>query len=270
MRIGIVGLGLIGGSLGLALRALSHSVEVVGVARTPEGAAAAMQRGAVDVATAEHTMLRDCDIVVIATPIDAVRRALEQVAAAVPGRTVMTDVASVKMPVIEWAGRAMRRERFLGGHPVAGKAESGLGAADPGIFRGEPWIFTPLKDQPLEPFAPWLELVTAIGARPVYLSAQEHDRQMGYLSHLAFTVSAAFARTVDEHADHRLGGPGYRSMVRLATGDASMYDDIARENRGALLQALDQFAQTLQHYRERIASAEHLQGLFESGKHVAV
>jgi prephenate dehydrogenase len=268
MRVGIVGLGLIGGSLGLALRGLRR-VEVVGVARTPEGAAAAQQRGAVDNASVDLGTLDTCQLVVIAAPIDEIPRLLDRVSQ-VAANALITDVASVKAPIVEWAGRLSRPDRFLGGHPVAGRAESGLQASDPALFRDEPWLFTPAVGQDLEPFREWFELVTAIGARPAFLSATDHDRQLAYLSHLAFTASAAFAKTIEERADATLGGPGFRSMVRLAGGDPLMYRSIARENRGPLLEAIDHFAETLQSYRERIAADGDVAELFRAAKHVAV
>lgn len=270
MRIGIVGLGLIGGSLGQALRRLDQRPEVVGVARTPEGAAAAQHRGAVDTASADPAVLDGSDVVVIATPIDQVRHAIDRIGRRVTAETLVTDVASVKRPVLEWARRLPHPGRFLGGHPVAGKTQAGIEGSDPSIFRDEPWIFTPAKDQDLEPFEPWFELVRAIGARPAFLSPEVHDQQMAYLSHLAFTLSAAFADTVQQNADVSLGGPGYRSMVRLATGDPSMYESIARENRQSLIEAIDCFAQVLDGFRDRIERGDRVRELFEAGIHVAV
>ena len=271
MRIGIVGLGLIGGSLGMALRQVDRSLEIVGVARSPEGAAAAERRGAVDQASSDPAILNGADLVVIATPIDQIAPCLERMAGVLSSTTLVTDVASVKRPVLEWAGRLIEPTRFLGGHPVAGKAESGLAAADPALFRDEPWIFTPSPEQDLQPFAPWVELVRAIGARPIFLSVDEHDRQMAFLSHLAFALSAAFAQTVDRNADSSLGGPGYRSMTRLAGGDPAMYESISRENREPLIEAIDRFRSVLDEYRDRVEKGDRLHELFSLRRgHVAV
>lgn len=269
MRVGIIGLGLIGGSLGLALRALNRSLEVVGVARTPEGAAAAQRRGAVADASAEVATLRGSDIIVVATPIDQVPAVLDRIGHLIPSGTLITDVASVKRPVIEWARRLPEPGRFLGGHPVAGRTQTGLDASDPTIFRDEPWIFTPAEGQDLRPFFPWIELVEAIGARPTFLPAELHDRQMAHVSHLAFTLSAAYAETVERFADAGLGGPGYRGMVRLAAGDPWMYESISRENRQPLVEAIDRFAAILDRYRDRIEKGDRVRELFETGRHVA-
>ena len=269
MRVGIVGLGLIGGSLGLALRRLGAPIEVRGVAHHPDGVVAAEQRGAVDRASTELHDLADCDIVVVATPISQIRPVLEGLAGIVERATMITDVASVKRPVLEWARCLPEPSRFLGGHPVAGKERSGLSESDATLFRGETWIFTPDDGQELTPFNEWFRLVRAIGARPRILPAEIHDRQMAFLSHLAFTISTAYAQTVRPVADPELGGPGYRGMVRLAEGDATLYEDIITTNRGPLVEAIDRFTDVLRDYRERIDRGDRVGELFSQGVHAA-
>ena len=269
MRVGIVGLGLIGGSLGLALRRLGGSIEVRGVAHHADGVVAAQQRGAVDHASTDLRELADCDIVVVATPINQIRPVLERLGGTIRRGTVVTDVASVKRPVLEWARCLPDPSRFLGGHPVAGKERSGLSESDATLFRGETWIFTPDDGQELTPFDEWFRLVRAIGARPHILSAEVHDRQMAFLSHLAFTISIAYAQTVRPHADPELGGPGYRGMVRLAEGDATLYEDITAANRGPLVEAIDRFSDVLRSFRERIDRGDRVGELFQQGVHAA-
>lgn len=269
MRVGIVGLGLIGGSLGLALRGLRRSIDVTGVARRAESAAAAIQRGAVDHASTDLSDMSDCDIVVIATSIDQIAGVMERLAAIVPSGTLITDVASVKGPVVGAAQRLANPSRFLGGHPVAGKTQSGLQESDPAIFNQEPWIFTPTEGQDVRPFDTWFEMVRAIGAKPSFMRPEVHDKQMALLSHLAFTISSAFAETAQRHADPSLGGPGYRGMVRLAGGDPAMYEAIARENRDALVEAIDRFDAVLHRYRQRIDSGSKVKELFGGAVHAA-
>lgn len=269
MRVGIVGLGLIGGSLGLALRRLGDAVEVRGVAHHEDGVRAAQQRGAVDRASTDLLDLADCDIVVAATPINQIKAIFERLAAVVRRGAIVTDVASVKRPVLEWARVLPEPDRFLGGHPVAGKERSGLGESDATLFRGETWIFTPGDGQDLTPFDEWFRLVRALGARPLILSAEAHDRQMAFLSHLAFTISIAYAQAVRPFADPGLGGPGFRGMVRLAEGDPQLYEDIVASNRGPLVEAIDHFSDVLREYRQRIERGERLGELFRQGVHAA-
>jgi prephenate dehydrogenase len=267
MRVGIIGLGLIGGSLGLALRRLGHSIEVTGVAKRPESVADAIQRGAVDQASTDLADLSDCDIVVIATPIAEIAGVMERLAPIVAAGTLITDVASVKRPVVGWARQLPNAARFLGGHPVAGKERSGLEESDAALFDREPWIFTPAEGQDVRPFDTWFEMLRAIGARLSFMRADVHDQQMAYLSHLAFVVSAVFAETVQKHADAALGGPGYRGMVRLAAGDPAMYEAIARENQAALVEAIDRFDALLHRYRQRIEAGTRVKDLFGGAVH---
>jgi prephenate dehydrogenase len=267
MRVGIVGLGLIGGSLGLALRRLGGSIEVRGVAHHEDGVQAAQQRGVVDRASTDLRDLAGCDVVVVATPINQIQAIFERLATVVGPGAIVTDVASVKRLVLQWARCLPDPDRFIGGHPVAGKERGGLGESDATLFRGETWIFTPGDGQELTPFDEWFRLVRALGARPQILSAEAHDRQMAFLSHLAFTISTAYAQTVRPYADPGLGGPGFRGMVRLAEGDPTLYADIVTTNRGPLLEAIDHFSDVLRDYRERIERGERVGELFRQGAH---
>jgi len=267
MEVGIVGLGLIGGSLGQALRRLGGRVRGTGIVRTTAEVTAAEARGAVDRAGTSLDLLAECRLVVVATPIAQGATVLAELGRVLPDRTLITDVASVKQPVLEWARALPAPDRFLGGHPMAGKTESGLSHSDPAIFVQTPWVFTPRPGQDLAPFQWWLDLVTAIGARPVVMAADEHDRRAAYVSHLAFTLSAAYAATVRDHGGDAMAGPGYRTMARLAAGDPRMYADIATTNQGPLLEAIDAFLDVLHDYRQRIADRDRLPDLFAEASH---
>src|SRR5947208_16367606 len=212
MRIGIVGLGLIGGSLALALRRLRHSIDVTGVARRTESSAAAVTSGAVDQASTDLSDVSDCDIVVIATPIDQIAGVMERLAPIIRAGTLITDVASVKRPVVGWAQRLSNPSRFLGGHPVAGKTQRGLDESDAAIFYQEPWIFTPTQGQDVRRFDTWFEMVRANGATPSFMRADAHERQLASLSQLACTLASAFAETVPRYDNSTRSGPEYRIM----------------------------------------------------------
>ncbi len=261
-EIGIVGLGLIGGSLGLALRGLDGRARVTAVTRTEADAEAAIARGAADRSGIQLDLLRECELVVVATPISQASRAFEQLGQVLPPTTLITDVASVKQPILEMARRLPSPARFLGGHPMAGKTESGLSQGDASLFEGTPWVFTPSEGQDPGPFSWWIDLVREIGAKPVLMSAREHDQRAAFVSHLAFTVSAAYAATVEANGGDAMAGPGFRSMTRLAGGDPRLYGDIVAANQGPLLQAIDRFAETLARYRQRIAAQDQLADLF--------
>jgi len=269
IRVGIVGMGLIGGSLGLALRRLRRAIDVIGVTRRADAATAAVQRAAVDSASTNLNDLSGCDIVVVATPIDQIAGVVENLAPIVSATALVTDVASVKQPILDLARRLPVPANFLGGHPVAGKAQGGLPESDPDLFEGEPWIFTPAAGQDVRRFATWFEMVRSLGAAVRFMPADEHDRQMAFLSHLAFTVSSAYHETIERYADPRLGGPGFRGMVRLAAGDPAMYEAIARENREDLVEAIDLFSVVLNDYRRRIDAGTNVKALFAGVVHAS-
>jgi len=266
-RIGIVGLGLIGGSLGLALRRLGDRVEIRGVDRRASTADRARDTGAAEQAGTDLRLLADCELIVIATPISAIPAILRELEDLLPAETLITDVASVKEAVLGWAQDLKEPARFLGGHPMTGKAEHGLDSSDPNLFANAPWLFTPREGQDLGRFDAWFELVRAVGARPRLMPAAVHDRQAALLSHLAFTLSSAYAATATG-ADTDMAGPGFRGLVRLASGDPDLYRDIAVANRVPLLAAIDSFLGVLSSYRRRIDDGDHLRELFLEAGHV--
>ena len=230
----------------------------------------AERMGAVDSASTRFESLRGCQLVLLATPIPEIGGAFEAIGRALSEEVLITDVASVKLPIIETARRRLPSPgRFLGGHPMAGKTESGIGHSDPALFHGTPWVFTPLPGQDLAPFQWWMDLVKRIGASPLVMDAAEHDRQAAYVSHLAFTLSSAYVAAARQHAGEAIAGPGFRGMARLARGDAGMYADIAAANRQNLLDAIDTFTQVLAGYRQAIAGGDRLLPLFSEAGHAA-
>ncbi|HYM50585.1 MAG TPA: prephenate dehydrogenase/arogenate dehydrogenase family protein [Candidatus Limnocylindrales bacterium] len=252
-RVAIIGVGLIGGSLGLALRARRPEIAVHGITRDPEQARRAIAAGAV---TSAGTRLEDAahsDLAVIAAPLDATFRLLEQLARVMPAGLI-TDVGSVKADVVGAAQRLPAPHRFLGGHPMAGRSESGLAAADPDLFAGAAWVFTPAPGQDVAAFEPWIACVRSLGARPVFMDPEEHDVRVALVSHLAFLLSSVYAATIqasDEPARTALvAGPGFRDMIRLATGDPRMYAAIIEHNRAPIRATLDALQASLARYRE--------------------
>ena len=269
-RVAIVGIGMMGGSLGMALRSHLPEVLVHGVTRDPRQAEEALRTGAVTSAGITIEDAAGADVAVIAAPIEAMPRILRDLDRAMP-QALLTDVGSVKDRVVRWAVEGLARpERFLGGHPMAGRTESGLGAADASLFSGAPWIFTPRKEQDLEPFKDWIECVRALGAHPVFMDPQEHDRRVALVSHAAFVLSAAYADAVAASAEPErtalLAGPGFRDMIRLATGDPRLYSAIAEHNREPLLDAVDRLQASLAEYRRLLAEDGSVRERFEASR----
>jgi len=271
-RVAIIGLGLIGGSLGLALRENVPEVEVLGIAPREETLRRAKELGAVQQAATDPGAAEDCDLAVIATPIMATEETLRELAGPCRRGLLVTDVASTKVRVLEWARATLADpHRFLGGHPMAGKERAGLAAAEPGLFQGAVWALTPFARQDLHPFRDWQSIIERIGARPVLVDAADHDRRVAGVSHLAFVASAAYVDTVrgdvawSEMAD--LASSGFRDMTRLASGSPELYAQIGATNAGPLADWIDRFIAVLQGYRDQLARPDAgLRRMFDEAK----
>ncbi len=242
-RVAIVGLGLIGGSLGLALRRALPEVEVVGVARRLETAELAESIGAVSRAGTRLEAISDCDLVVLACPLAVTAAVLQDSKPHLAEGARVTDVGSVKASVVAHAVATldMARNPFLGGHPMAGKEVSGIEHAEADLFAGRAWVYTPHVTAAAEPFADFLDAIQAIGAHLLNLSPEDHDRYVALVSHIPFLVSSAYLLAVGRQPDweraSELASSGFRDVSRLAAGDSEMYAAIADANRAEVLRA---------------------------------
>ena len=272
-QITIVGTGLIGGSLGLALKQSGFAGTIIGCDKRAV-LEIAQSRGAVDRAEADlERAIVGSDVLVLATPVGCILSQLEAIAALVPPTTLITDAGSTKQKLVERArdlfgGNAA--ERFLPGHPMAGKEVGGIEHADANLFRDAVWLITPVDpDRPstsrqLE----YLELLQAMGARVMTMDAERHDRLCAWISHLPQMIATALASALreelgDEEAATQIGGRALREMTRIAHSPYSMWRDIALTNSQNIEEALLRFEQQLAHLRENLRGPE-LRELFES------
>lgn len=236
LRVAICGLGLVGGSLARALRARGY--RVIGVDR-----AAALKRAraarAIACSADLETAAADADVLVLAAPPDANLRLLRRIAALGRPDLVITDVTSVKRPIVAEA-RRLKLQGFVGGHPMAGNEGSGFGASCATLFQGRRWILVPGRDP--RALRRVRHLVCEVGARPVTMSAIAHDRVVARLSHLPQLVAWALVATAHEDAVARrymkLAGPGFRDMTRLARSPRALWREILRSNRAEVARAL--------------------------------
>lgn len=254
-RVAIIGLGLMGGSLGLALKRDLPALDLIGIARRPETAEAAVRMGAVDRASIDIGSAAEADLVVLACPLGAMPVLFETLAPVLASAARVTDVGSVKDWVTYFAAKELdpKVNPFLGSHPMAGKEVAGIEHAEADLFRGRPWVFT--TDDGADPGAGWADLVDAvraIGARPVFMTPKDHDRYVALVSHLPFLLSAAYLEAVAESKDWKaasaLASSGFRDISRLGAGDPEMYSAILQTNRDEVLgtyaglhRALDEF-----------------------------
>jgi prephenate dehydrogenase len=252
--IGIVGLGLIGGSIALRTRAAWRGVRLLGVDR-PAVLADAVARRVIDHSRASVAELADAELVILATPVPEV---IELVAAAAAAGLagLVTDVGSTKREILKAAARA-HLATFIGGHPMAGLERSGLGAARADLFEARPWL---LVDAPEE--APGVRrlqrFITGLGARPMHLDATSHDRTMAYLSHLPQLLAVALMNTAAEAcaADALIAsGRAFREMTRLASSPPALWKGILATNADFIAEAAQSFVAHLPVSADRVADA---------------
>jgi prephenate dehydrogenase len=233
----IIGLGLIGGSIALALRA--HGIRLVGADR-PEVLSSELLAGVVDerVDTADPGALaaaaQDSELVVLSAPVRTNLALLPNVLEHAP---VVTDTGSTKRAMASAAGQLPRGDRFVGAHPMAGRARSGLGAATPDLFAGRPWILCagsadPSATRRVE------ELVQLVGAVPLHMTAEQHDRAVALTSHVPQVLASALTVLAEERRAANTGGPAFEQMTRTAGGAASMWGDVFATNGDEVADAL--------------------------------
>ncbi len=265
-RIAILGTGLLGTSLGLALRAAGFPGSIAGWNRSAEGGRDALGMGAVDMVASDAIALaRESDIVVLCVPIYSTLDYMEQLASVLTPEQLLTDVGSTKAQITAAAGRLYNtpeRAAFLPGHPMAGKERGGASLGDANLFRGAVWLFT---DDPawrrssrgVELVSNWREWVAAMGSKTIDLDATRHDELVAWVSHLPqFTATALSALLEDQVGDapelKHVGGRALREMTRLGASPFSMWRDIAHTNTAAIEAALYALEQRLAYIRENL------------------
>lgn len=276
-QITIIGTGLIGGSLGLAFKAHGFTGRIIGCDR-----AAVLQRaknkGAIDTGYIDPAVaIRGSNVIVLATNVGGIIELIELLGRGLGSRVLLTDVGSTKMEVMARArsvfGRAANK-RFLGGHPMAGKEQSGVDFADPSLFRGAAWLITPSPGQNVDEgiSGEYLGWVEKFGAKIATLDAERHDRLCAWISHLPQMISTALAATlVDEFGNDApllpAGGRALREMTRISASPYSMWRDIALTNKKNISDALLKLEQRLAHIRENLDTRE-LAEEFEKAHHL--
>ena len=263
-RMGIVGPGLIGGSLGMAVRSLRLARTVVGVGRRQASLDAALRLGAVDEVTLDaEAAVKGADLIVLATGVGRILEYLDALAPHFEAGAVVTDVGSVKASICRCARSILSRTggqwRFVGGHPLAGSEQRGVEAATVDLFKAAVCILTPDQqtDSGDEGLARLSELWSALGAVVRHFEPAEHDRLLAEISHLPHVAAASLVNSVSHNA-LSLAASGFKDTTRVASGDPRLWVDICLENADSLIAALralkgelDQFIQAAE---ERDAS----------------
>lgn len=255
MKIGIVGLGLIGGSLAIDLRSLGHTI--LGVSRRRTTCEQAIERDIVDDVSTDLRLMSAAEVVFLCTPLGAMGSTVEQLVPHLASTTVLTDVGSVKGAVVETI--APRWQNFVGGHPMAGLAESGLEAAVAKLFVDKPYVLTPIASTPTSAVTIVADLVQSLQSRIYHCSPEEHDRAVAWISHLPVMVSAGLIAACMQEPEpavrdlaQKLASSGFRDTSRVGGGNPELGVMMAKYNRQALRQSLYAYRQQLDQFIQQI------------------
>ncbi|MDR3674293.1 MAG: prephenate dehydrogenase/arogenate dehydrogenase family protein [Acidobacteriota bacterium] len=263
--VAIVGLGLLGGSLGLALKKAGFAGRIVGYARRAGTRDQALRAGAIDEAFTDVTeAVRGADLVILATPVAVILDQLPRLQPHLSPQALITDVGSTKRRICKLAAELYSEAPlFLGGHPMAGKERSGLENADARLFKNARYVLTPIKQEHLNDarVQAFRRLVTAIGARPLTTDPATHDLAVAYLSHLPQLLSSGLASLVEEkHTNEGLtlevAASGFRDVTRLADSPYSIWRDICLTNTENIQMALDALIQKLESIKLHLSGRE--------------
>jgi arogenate dehydrogenase (NADP+) len=260
--VGIVGLGLIGGSIGLDL--LARGARVQALVHRQATAERARERGLASEIATDPGVLSGCGLVILALPLDQLLDPPPELLAALPATSVLTDVGSVKGPVLtSWQARlGATAGRFVASHPMAGTARAGVEAGEPGLFRDRPWVATPTADTDPLALLAVRELAEALGARWLHCQACDHDRAVALISHLPVLVGAALLQAAEQGASaeggelpmlvRALASSGFADTSRVGGGNPELGSWMARWNREALLVALSRYRTALEALEQQL------------------
>lgn len=241
MKIGIVGLGLIGGSLGFDFRAQGFSV--LGISRQEKTCLRAIERGAVDQASVDFSLLSQAEVIFLCTPIAAIIPTLKTLVPYLTPDTLVTDVGSVKAPIVEQCSVIWLN--FLGGHPMAGTADQGIEAAQLNLFKNAPYVLTPTDQTRSTNLEKMVSLIECLGSKLYQCTPDHHDQAVAWISHLPVMVSASLITACLGEKDptilklaQQLASSGFRDTSRVGGGNPELGLMMAKYNRSALLRSL--------------------------------
>lgn len=271
-RVAVLGTGLIGSSIGLALKASKPTTEIVGYDASGDSLRRAQAVKAIDRRASLRDALVDAKLVIISTPVASMKALFEEMAPLLPVDALVMDTGSTKARVLEWASALLPKGvRFVGGHPMAGKTETGPDAADGKLFNGAVWCLAPLPSTGRDAIDEAVALVESLGALPYFVDPEEHDGLVASISHLPYLMSVALISHLGREKSWRetasLAAGGFAYSTHLTDSDPQMFADIMRTNRDNIARRLDLYIAELEKLRDAIsADSSELKGQFEAAR----
>ncbi|BAZ12081.1 arogenate dehydrogenase [Calothrix sp. NIES-4071] len=271
MNVGILGLGLIGGSLGFDLRACGH--HIIGVSHRASTIETALAIGCVDQASVDINILGAAEVVFICTPLGLIVPTIEQLITVLPQTSVITDVGSVKTPIVK--ASLSLWQNFVGGHPMAGTEASGIEAALKDLFVEKPYVLTPTPTTPASATEVVSKLIKQLNSNIYYCTPEQHDRAVSWISHLPVMVSASLIASCLEEKDlevlelaKNLASSGFKDTSRVGGGNPELGVMMAKYNREALLKSMHQYRHKFDEIIDLIEQKNwtHLENILKSNQ----
>ena len=263
MKVAIIGLGLIGGSVGLGLKKASADIQIMGIPHREETVAEALKRGAIDAGTTDHVKgVADADVVFICTPINLIIPILREIAPVLKKGAVVTDVGSTKAEIVSQAEKIMPKGAyFVGGHPMAGKEQVKLEAAETDLFKEKVWILTATSRTSKKALLEVDKLISLLGAKTMEMEPRIHDLALAGISHAPLAVAAALVNSVAEAEKGKdemklCAASGFRDTTRIASGDPILGVDMFTTNKKAVLKTLSAFKKVLSRIEKLIKAGD--------------
>jgi len=254
MRVGIIGLGLMGGSFALAIRKKYEDLEIVGYDHNDQHTLEALELGLVDRVAEELSEFRDFDLIVLAIPVDAIVATIKQLTFVSP-KTTIIDFGSTKKKIVDEVPESIR-ENVVASHPMTGTEKFGPSAAIENLYRGKVIVFCDIEESGTHQAKLARELFSKLGMKIFYMDASEHDKHAAYISHMPHALSFSLANSVMNQENPKaiiaLAGGGFKDMSRIAKSSPNMWGDIFRQNRENVLEAIKSFRKELDFCEELI------------------
>ena len=261
MKVFVIGIGLIGGSMVLDIKTLHPEAKIFGIDNNESHLAEAIALGVVD-ASATFADLADADFVIVSVPVDVTLTVLPQVLDVIGDQTIVFEVGSTKMPICEAVANHPKRRNFIATHPIAGTEFSGPSAAIKGLFQGKTNIICEVEKTTFKLQEKALDLFKEMGMRIRYMDPKSHDKHIAYVSHLSHISAFMLGKTVIDKEKHEqdifdMAGSGFESTVRLAKSSPAMWTPIFKQNRKQVVKTLDEYISNLSKFKELLENEDY-------------
>lgn len=261
MKVYVIGIGLIGGSMALDIKTLRPEAAIFGIDSNESHLAEAISLGVIDKA-ATFEDLANADFVVVSVPVDVALTVLPKVLDAIGDNTIVFEVGSTKMPICEAVAKHVRRRNFIATHPIAGTEFSGPSAAIKGLFQGKTNIICEVEKTTFKLQEKALDLFKEMGMRIRYMDPKSHDKHIAYVSHLSHISAFMLGKTVinkekDEQDIFDMAGSGFESTVRLAKSSPAMWTPIFKQNRKQVVKTLEEYISNLSKFKELLENEDY-------------